>query len=92
MYYIEDIENGITPSHAQDYVDVIDKETDILNVTIIENSECTFDCAYKQYIAPSESYFMRDGKLRRRLADRVCLNGEIVKNKVNLLLSQLFTT
>uniref|UniRef100_A0A0K0FXD9 Uncharacterized protein n=1 Tax=Strongyloides venezuelensis TaxID=75913 RepID=A0A0K0FXD9_STRVS len=74
------VQHKATPDQAREKVIVVSRLYDILNVTIVDN-ECMFDCDYKQSIAPAGSHFMRNGKLRRRLIDTVCLNGEIVQEQ-----------
>uniref|UniRef100_A0A0N5BCF2 DUF1934 domain-containing protein n=1 Tax=Strongyloides papillosus TaxID=174720 RepID=A0A0N5BCF2_STREA len=47
----------------------------------VRNDEYLFDCNYEQIYAPAGTYFMKAGKLRRRLVDGIFLNREIVQEK-----------
>uniref|UniRef100_A0A0N5BCF3 Uncharacterized protein n=1 Tax=Strongyloides papillosus TaxID=174720 RepID=A0A0N5BCF3_STREA len=82
------VQHRATPAQAREKVRIVNRLRDILNVTVI-NNECMFDCDYKQSIAPAGTHFISGGKLRRRLVDTICLNGEIVQEKSEPVVVQL---
>ncbi|CEF69909.1 Hypothetical protein SRAE_2000455500 [Strongyloides ratti] len=69
---------------------VNEKQSNLLNVTIIDN-ECLYDCNYRKSYAPAGSYFMDGNIIKKRLEDGICLNGEIVHEKaVNAISTIVF--
>uniref|UniRef100_A0A0N5BRP7 Uncharacterized protein n=1 Tax=Strongyloides papillosus TaxID=174720 RepID=A0A0N5BRP7_STREA len=83
------VQHRATPDQAREKVVIVNRLRDILNVTVIYN-ECMSDCDFKQSIAPAGTHFInREGRLRKRLVDTVCLNGEIIQEQSRPLVVEL---